>query len=230
MIAERKLFAAKKELAIALASDVAACLSGAITDRGDAQLAVSGGTTPKLFFHFLARSKIDWARVTITLVDERCVPETDERSNAGLVRANLLQAKAAAAQFVPLFRRGGVDKLGPLFGRGGNDQLGPFDAVILGMGNDGHTASFFPGGDNLAEALDIVTTKHLVMMKAPGAPEKRITFTLPVLLDSRFIALHIEGADKQKTLADAEKPGPVTDMPIRAFLRAREPVILYWCP
>ena len=86
MIAERKLFATKKELALALASDVAACLSGAITDRGRAKLAVSGGTTPKLFFNQLARSKIDWSQVTITLVDERCVPETDERSNARLVR------------------------------------------------------------------------------------------------------------------------------------------------
>jgi 6-phosphogluconolactonase len=229
LIAERKLFATKKELAIALASDVAACLSGAITDRGQAKLAVSGGTTPKLFFNQLARSKIDWPRVTVTLVDERCVPETDERSNARLVRDHLLQSKAAAAQFVPLFRRGGADRLGPLF-RGGNDKLGPFDAVILGMGTDGHTASFFPGGDNLAEALDIVTTKQLVTMKAPGAPEMRITFTLPVLLDSTFLALHIEGADKQKVLETAEKAGPVKDMPIRAILRAREPVILYWCP
>jgi 6-phosphogluconolactonase len=230
LIAERKLFATKKELAAGLASDVAACLSGAITDRGQAKLAVSGGTTPIIFFNHLARSKIDWSRVTVTLVDERCVPETDERSNAKLVRDHLLQSKAAAAHFVPLFRRGGSDKLGPLFGRSGNDKLGPFDAVILGMGTDGHTASFFPGGDNLAEALDIVTTKQLVTMKAPAAPETRITFTLPVLLDSTFIALHIEGAEKQKVLETAEKAGPVRDMPIRAFLRAREPVILYWCP
>ncbi len=230
MIAERKLFATKKDLAVALASDVAAALSGAITDRGHAKLAVSGGSTPKLFFHHLARSRIDWSRVTITLVDERCVAETDERSNARLVRDYLLQSKAAAAEFIPLFQRGGSDKLGPLFGRLGDDKLGPFDAVILGMGSDGHTASFFPGGDNLAEALDIVTKKQLVTMKAPGVPELRITFTLPVLLDSGFVVLHIEGAEKQKVLEAAEKPGPVLDMPIRALLRAREPIILYWSP
>ena len=218
MIAERKLFATSKDLAVALASDVAACLSGAITDRGQAQLAVSGGTTPKQFFHFLARIRIDWKRVTITLVDERCVRETDERSNAGFVRNHLLQSKAAAANFVPLF------------GRPGAEALGPFDAVILGMGTDGHTASFFPGGDHLAEALDVVTTKRIVTMTAPGVPEKRITFTLPILLDSNFVVLHIEGAEKQKVLEAAEKPGPIKDMPIRAFLRSREPVILYWCP
>ncbi|MGE0238646.1 MAG: 6-phosphogluconolactonase [Parvibaculaceae bacterium] len=219
MIAERKLFTTKQELAVALASDVAASLSTAITDRGHAQLAVSGGTTPKVFFHELARIKIDWSRVTITLVDERCVPTTDERSNARLVREHLLRLKAASAKFVELYG-----------GHGHPEALGPFDVVVLGMGTDGHTASFFPDGDNLAEALDIVTTKRIVTMKAPGAPEKRLTFTLPILLDSHFVVLHIEGEDKKKALAEAEKPGPVKDMPIRAFLRAREPLILYWCP
>jgi 6-phosphogluconolactonase len=219
LIAERKLFATKPELAAALASDVAASLSTAITDRGSAQLAVSGGTTPKLFFRELARTLIDWSRVTITLVDERCVPVTDERSNARLVREHLLRLKAAKAKFVELYG-----------GHGNAEVLGPFDVVVLGMGNDGHTASFFPGGDNLAEALDVATTKKIVTMKAPGAPEKRLTFTLPILLDSNFVVLHIEGEDKKKALAEAEKPGPVMDMPIRALLRAREPLILYWCP
>jgi 6-phosphogluconolactonase len=219
LIAERKLFASKQELAAALASDVAASLSTAITDRGHAQLALSGGTTPKLFFHELAHIKIDWSRVTITLVDERCVPVTDERSNARLVREHLLRLRAASAKFVQLYG-----------GHGNPQALGPFDVVVLGMGTDGHTASFFPGGDNLNEALDVVTTKRIVTMTAPGAPEKRLTFTLPILLDSNFVVLHIEGEDKKKALAEAEKPGPVKDMPIRAFLRAREPIILYWCP
>ncbi len=98
MISERKLFASRQELAAALASDVAASLSAAITDRGRAQLAVSGGTTPKLFFHELAHIKIDWSRVTITLVDERCVPITDDRSNARLVREQLLTIEGRVGQ------------------------------------------------------------------------------------------------------------------------------------
>jgi 6-phosphogluconolactonase len=218
LISERKLFATKKDLATALASDVAAALSGAITDRGRAQLAVSGGTTPALFFNVLARAKIDWPRVTITTVDERCVRSTDERSNAKLVRDHLLQSKAAAARFVPLYEN--KDTSG----------LGPFDVVVLGMGNDGHTASFFPGGDRLDQALDIVGKERIITMTAPGVPEKRLTFTLPILLDSNFVALHIESAEKQKVLEAAEKPGPIKDMPVRAILRSREPVILYWCP
>jgi 6-phosphogluconolactonase len=219
LIAERKLFATKKDLATALASDVAASLSNAITDRGHATLAVSGGTTPKAFFTELAHTRIDWSRVTITLVDERCVPVTDDRSNAKLVRDHLLRLRAASARFVQLYA-----------GRDNAEDLGPFDVVVLGMGTDGHTASFFPGGDNLAEALDVLTKKKIVTMKAPGAPETRLTFTFPVLLDSNFVVLHIEGEDKKKALAEAEKPGPIKDMPIRAFLRAREPLVLYWCP
>ena len=221
MIAERKLFAGKRELAAALASDVAASLSTAITDRGHAQIALSGGTTPKAFFQELSHIKIDWSRVTVTLVDERCVPLTDDRSNAKLVRENLLRLKAASAKFIQLY--GGHESSQA-------QELGPFDVVVLGMGTDGHTASFFPGGDNLDVALDVLTKKHIVTMTAPGIPEKRLTFTLPILLDSNFVVLHIEGEDKMKTLAEAEKPGPVKDMPIRAFLRAREPIILYWCP
>ena len=219
MIAERKQFATKQELALALASDVAASLSNAITAKGSAQLAVSGGTTPKLFFHELARTNIDWSKVIITLVDERCVPLSDDRSNAKLVREHLLRLKAAKAKFIQ-----------PYGAHQNAEGLGPFDVVILGMGLDGHTASFFPGGDNLAEALDVLTKKHMVTMKAPGVPEKRLTFTLPILLDSGFVVLHIEGEDKKKALAAAEKPGPVTDMQIRALLRAREPMVLYWCP
>lgn len=218
MIVERKLFASGNELAIGLASDVTGTLSQALARRGEARLAVSGGNTPKAFFHRLSRSKLDWRNVTVTLVDERCVPESDERSNARLVVEHLLQSHAAVARFVPLF------------GRDGAEKLGRFDAVILGMGMDGHTASFFPAGDNLAAALDPGTPQRLVSMSAPGAAEDRITFTLPVLLDSDFIALHIEGTEKLDVLHRAEQSGPVADMPIRAFLRAREKLRLYWCP
>ncbi len=218
MIVDRKLFASGSELAIGLAVDVTAALSRALARRGEACLAVSGGNTPKAFFHRLARSKLDWRNVTVTLVDERCVPDSDERSNARLVVEHLLQSQASVARFEPLF------------GRDGADKLGRFDVVILGMGADGHTASFFPAGDNLTEALDPATARRLISMSAPGAPERRITFTLPVLLDSDLIVLHIEGQGKLDVLRRAEEPGVVADMPIRAFLRSREPVSLYWCP
>jgi len=218
LIAARHEFASREDLAARLANDLAAVLHASILAKGRATLAVSGGTTPKLFLEKLSRVDIPWAEVTVTLVDERQVPESSARSNAGLVRTSLIQNKAAASRFVPLFNN-------PEAGR-----LGAFDAIVLGMGVDGHTASFLPGGDSLVDALDPAAAKRIVEMKAPGAGEQRLTFTLPALLASGFIALHIEGREKRAVLDSALEDGPTEDMPIRAFLKARVPVTLYWCP
>lgn len=217
MIEKERLFADRERLAWHLASDVAAALRRLVETNGKATLAVSGGETPKLYFDKLSHMGLPWASVTVTLADERQVPETSERSNARLVRAHLLKDKAAAARFVPLFENPTAA------------ELPPFDIVILGMGTDGHTASFFPGGDNLATALDPQTTKRVVTMVAPGAGEPRLTFTLPVLTDTGYLVLHIEGAEKRKVLDMALKDGPAEVMPVRAVLRSQTPLTLYWC-
>ena len=104
----------------------------------------------------------------------------------------------------------------------------PFAAVILGMGNDGHTASFFPGGDTLSEAL--TSEGPTLAIRAPGAGEPRITFTLPRLLETDGLYLHIEGDEKAAVLDKALGDGPVEDMPIRAVLRSDAPLAIYWSP
>jgi 6-phosphogluconolactonase len=109
-------------------------------------------------------------------------------------------------------------------------NLGRFDVVVLGMGTDGHTASFFPRGDRLADALDLNRKGRIIAIEAPGAGEPRLTFSLPALLDAGFIALHIEGKEKAQALVEALEPGPVEDMPVRAVLRAAAPIIVYWSP
>jgi 6-phosphogluconolactonase len=219
LIAARRIFANKDELAAALAADVAARLADAIAARGDAVLAVSGGSTPKLLFAALSKTPIDWSKVTVTLVDERSVDATSERSNARLVHENLLQGEAAKARFVPLYKN-----------ETEASDLDAFAVALLGMGTDGHTASFFPGGDKLGEALDMKSGRRIMKIEAPEAGEPRITFTLPALIESDFLALHIEGEDKRATLEKAEGDGPLDAMPIRAFLRAAAPLSLYWCP
>lgn len=218
MIEAERMFTARDTLADGLAKDVADELWRAIQDKGKATLAVSGGSTPTLFFDRLSEADLPWHRVTVTLVDERQVPDTSDRSNAKLVRQHLLKNKAAAANFEPPYHSGAAEK------------LPPFDVAVLGMGNDGHTASYFPGGDSLSEALDQDTTKRLIAITAPGAGEPRVTFTLPSLMQAGRLKLHIEGADKKRVLDQALGEGPEADMPVRAVLRGATPVTLYWSP
>jgi 6-phosphogluconolactonase len=218
MIETRRIFKSGAELANGLAHDVAGWLRDAIAKQGTALLAVSGGSTPKPFFTALSKIKLDWSKVQVTLVDERQVPEDNARSNARLVKESLIQDQAAAAHFVPLFKNPNAE------------NLPAFDVAILGMGNDGHTASFFPGGDQLAEALDIKTPESIITMTAPGAGEPRLTFTLRRLLAANHLCLHIQGDDKMKVLDTALAGKDEFEMPVRAVLNVAKPLTLYWCP
>lgn len=224
-------FADKLTLADKLARDIASKLDAAIKARGKASIAVSGGGTPKVMFAVLAEQEIDWSKVTITLVDERWVDEDNERSNARMVKNTLIAHEAHVAAFLPLFDKAHADDVdAALKGVGEKvDALGkPFDVVVLGMGPDGHTASFFPGGDHLAEALDLNGTQSVLSMRAGGAGEPRITLSLPRVLDTRALYLHIEGADKKDVLAKAQAG---EDFPIAAVLEQdRVPVDVYWAP
>jgi 6-phosphogluconolactonase len=201
-------------------ADGAQLAQRSVDERGEALLVVSGGTTPKRFFAALAEQTIDWARVAITLADERCVADDNPRSNALLLRQTLLRDRAIAARFMPLAdsRLSPDQELAAANARIADLPL-PADLVILGMGDDGHTASWFPGGDHLAEALDPGTKKLVLPMRAPAAPEPRLTLTARVILRARALALHVEGADKAATLGRALADGPIEEMPIRAALR-----------
>lgn len=218
MIAKKRIFETGAVLAETLANDVANWLTKAIAIKGSAVIAVSGGSTPKLFFATLSKLILDWSKVTITLVDERQVPEDNPRSNARLLRDNLLCNEAVAAQFMPLY-------LNPLI-----DQIAAFDVVILGMGNDGHTASYFPAGDNLARAIDKTNSDAVIEMNAPGAGEPRLTFTLPRILAASHLCLHIQGQDKMQVLDKALAGKDALEMPVRAVLHSAKPLDVYWCP
>lgn len=222
------------QLASALAKAVANDLHKAVTERGSALLAVSGGKTPTRFFHALSQHTLAWESIIVTLVDERWVPPTDERSNERLVRSELLQGPAAKARFLPLYEASAPtpeDALLAVSTRIIMLDL-PFDALILGMGDDGHCASFFPGGDHLAEATDPKTDAVVLPMRAPGAGEPRITLTLPVVLDSRTIYLHIESERKRRVLQHAAFVNESNRaFPISTVLRnARTPLQVFWCP
>jgi len=231
-VIERHDYPDRDALAIALAAGIAAKLAGAIAERGEASLAVSGGSTPKRLFEVLAETAIQWDRVTVVLVDERICPPDSDRANQRLVRRTLLQGRAAEAHFVP-FETGLAT---PQDNADRSDELlagvpWPLDAAVLGMGTDGHTASFFPHGDRLAEALDTGREDRVVAMRAAGAGEARLTLTLPVLLDARFLALHIEGEEKRGVLDTAIAGTDARAMPVRAVLQQdKTPLHIFWAP
>jgi 6-phosphogluconolactonase len=228
----RRSFATGQELATALADAVAGDLAASIESHGIAALAVSGGGTPARFFGALGKHReIAWERVLVTLVDERWVPETSDRSNAALVNEKLLQGPAAVARFLPLYAGGELPDGDAVSRSIAQLEVLPerFSAVVLGMGNDGHTASFFPGGDTLQEALS--GSAPLLAIRAPAAAEARVTLSLDRLLRTESLYLHIEGEAKAQVLEQALGDGPVEEMPVRAILRqSRTPLTIYWSP
>jgi 6-phosphogluconolactonase len=217
---QRREFADGEELAQGLAEWTAERLRSGIAARGAALLVVSGGKSPARFFELLSNIDLDWPRVAITLADERRVADDSPRSNARLVRERLLQNRAQAASFTPLadVRLPEDRELAAASARIAN-LPSPADVVVLGMGDDGHTASWFPGAEGLADAIDPGARQLVAPIVAADAPEPRLTLTGRVLLRARAIALEIEGEQKLATFAAALKPGPEEAMPIRAVLR-----------
>ena len=229
---ELKEFHDSPALVASLAEQVAGLLQTGIKERGRASLVVSGGTTPVPFFAALSAQALAWQQVTITLADERWVDPADPDSNEHLVRRYLLQNGAASAGFVGL-------KTGAATARKGEkeceDRLAllprPFAVLILGMGNDGHTASLFPQATRLGEALAMDSGRLCLAITPPATPHERMPLTLPALLQSRRIILHLAGPGKRAVYEKALADGPVAEMPIRAVLRQTAvPVTVFWAP
>lgn len=185
----------------ALAEHIVNALRSAIAARGQASLAVSGGKSPIPLFEALREQDLDWSKVSVVLVDERVVPRDHADSNTALVARHLLQGRAAAARFLLFFR-----ELAPTFNaevldalvRDADERIAtlpwPLDVVVLGMGEDAHTASLFPGAPGYARA--IATDQRLAWVVPDTAPHARISFTLSALLAARELALSITGESK----------------------------------
>jgi 6-phosphogluconolactonase len=230
--AEFRAFENAAELAEELAAHIRERLHAGISTRGTGSLVVSGGSTPVPLFERLSREELDWDKACITLADERWVDPTAIDSNEKLVREHLLKNRAAVARFIGL-------KTGAASAAEGEEECAqrlsqmptPFDGLILGMGNDGHTASLFPGASGLPAALDMQSGKICMAITPPAAPHARMTLTLPMLLKTRQVILHMTGIEKRAVYEKAVAGGPREEMPIRAFLHQNTaPVTIWWAP
>lgn len=221
-------FANPALLASELASAVAKQLIAAIDANGVATLVVSGGRSPVAFFQNLAKQTLDWSKVVISLADERWVPIEHADSNAGLLKRYLLQGPAAKARFVSLYSAAANLEAAAQDADSLLAELPPIDVLVLGMGDDGHTASLFPNSPNLKAALDLKSERRCLPMMAPTVPRQRLTLTRQLLASARLPILSISGQAKLDTLRTALAGDDLAEMPIRAFLNSS--LEIYWCP
>lgn len=220
-------FADADALADAACAATVRALEAALEARGRASLIGTGGRSPAPVYDRLSRADLDWARVTVSLSDDRLVPADDAASNEKLVRERLLVGRAAAARFEPLAcdapdPQACADLAEPRLA-----ALAPYDMLLLGMGEDGHVASLIPGSPVLERGMEPEGARFVLGVPAGvGTPPlARITLTLRALLAARETLVLIAGARKRE-IVERER-----GLPVHALLeQAKGPVRVLWSP
>ena len=183
------------------AEDVAAAAAAGIAEalrEGARTLVLAGGTTPKRCYELLSHLEVEWGRVAVLFGDERCVHPDHPDSNYRMARESLLDRVAPAT----VYRMPG--ELGPDEAAGAYAHVvaavGPLDVVLLGVGEDGHTASLFPGHAALQAPGLAVGIRD-----APKSPPQRVTLTLSALQSARRVIILATGAGKADAVARAKR-------------------------
>jgi len=230
-IAERR-FADMAALQSAAVKTIQSAILAGVAARGTASLALSGGTTPAPLYEALGRLDLPWSQVQLTLTDERWVSADDPASNEAMVRRTLLQGPASAARFTGLKCNTKTPEAAETQIDGALRTLAqPFDLILLGMGDDAHTASLFPGGVGLEAAMDLTGPLKVRAVRPASEGPARLSLSLPALLQSRQMILLLKGLSKWAVYRDALNDGPVLEAPIRGILHQNQvPVAVYWAP
>lgn len=223
-------FANSTELNSAFASRIIDILGKAVEQNGKATLAVSGGSTPKPLFETLSKIPFEWDKVFICLVDERCVNSSHNDSNTRLVHQHLLSNEAKRAKFVDITT---ADDDAINAEHYASDQLDKmadkFDLIILGMGEDGHTASLFPCSEQIAAGLDLSRELSAIATQPTTAPHQRISMSLAKIVNAKHVFLHLVGGKKRAVLEDALLNYTAIEKPIKAVIENTN-VDLMWAP
>ena len=229
---EIEVFADGAAWADACAARLADTLSAAVAETGKAVFAGAGGSTPSPIYRLLAAANLDWSKVAVTLVDERYVPETSADSNAALMKRTLLTGAAAAARFVPLYTpEVTVDRAAIVAARALAAEGGLLDAVLLGMGEDGHICSMFPESPTLKTLLTpalpptVLGVPHGRDGMAPSL--ERLSINLPYLMQARRVVLALTGKQK-RAVFEREAAGDPATQPIAALIAAKVPLEVLW--
>ncbi len=219
-------FQTPQEQAQALTQAVGAALQTVLARRERACLAVSGGSSPTLFLQTLSMSELVWSRIDTTLVDERWVDEHHAASNAALVRSTLLQNKAKATHFMPLvdvscepslhLQQLNADKL----------FVHLPDVAVLGMGEDGHTASLFADAPEWEQAM--TTKQRLLLLHPQLAPYQRISWSFTAFAQMGQLFLWIAGERKLAVLQEAIEQ-PLNNAISKLIHDFKVTLNVYWC-
>lgn len=190
-------------------------------------IVVSGGKSPIDLFKSLSKQDIDWSRVNITLADERWVPVDDDRSNEGLVRRYLIKNKASDINFFGLMANKDISIIHELYYKDFLANIDEIDILILGMGLDGHTASYFSIDKNLTNILDINNKNLISKVSLPHEPFDRVTLNFNILSTSKKIYLPIIGEEKKLKFIDIVGERNILNGPISIFLE--HSIDIYCC-
>jgi len=218
-----------ESLDIDLSLRIGQLLTQSISENGCASIAVSGGRSPIGLFEKLSKINLDWSKVELTLVDERWVDAKNENSNELVVRKHLIQNQATQVKFFPIKNSAKNSKEEQVLHEQVLQKIKlPFDVIILGMGEDGHTASLFPCCKELTQAMDPNNQQKCIVTKPKNAPYERISLTFSTISKAKNLILHIRGSSKLQTFELAMTLKDTNKMPIYAFME--QPLEIYWSP
>jgi 6-phosphogluconolactonase len=193
---QRKVFPGIEALSQGFADFAATALLDSLSRKPQATLVVPGGSTPRHYLPALAKCQLPWDRITVTLSDERWVDVNDAQSNEHLVKQHLMNHLPENSRFVGLKTDHGnpFDAIETIHQRLDKLPL-PLSLTVLGLGEDGHIASLFPGMNP-----DLIDTHHCVAVAPPVAPSLRVSLSLKLLAQSEQIVLVVTGESKRRLL------------------------------